>query len=354
MDIPSVRSESVTRPAWRHHGLLIAIVLIYTSISLTMSYVFGNGAGTDKVASLFSNFLEMLPIMVYLTLLGRFLYATYVVKPANRLDWMKADVRAFVTDWANLRTGAMTFLLMALVLVSFAQLKRLIPILHPFSMDSVFMQIDRALHFGYQPYEIVHAVFGYDMAITFFTGAYNHWLFLMYFVLIGACFLRGAPRARMQYLIAFILTWAIGGNLTATLLSSAGPVYYARLGLGDAYAPLLATLEAHAATGALSVIPLHEILWTLYTNPDSVSGIAAMPSMHVGSTVLMAIFFSQFGRWPAIAGWTFAAIIMIGSVLLAWHYAIDGYLGALIAVACWKVAGSLISSRLGPFPRQQA
>ena len=32
-----------------------------------------------------------------------------------------------------------------------------------------------------------------------------------------------------------------------------------------------------------------------------------------------------------------AGVIMIGSVLLGWHYAVDGYLGALIAWGAWRV-----------------
>jgi hypothetical protein len=33
---------------------------------------------------------------------------------------------------------------------------------------------------------------------------------------------------------------------------------------------------------------------------------------------------------------------MIGSVHLAWHYAIDGYVGALVAVFGWWAAGKLV------------
>jgi membrane-associated phospholipid phosphatase len=45
-----------------------------------------------------------------------------------------------------------------------------------------------------------------------------------------------------------------------------------------------------------------------------------------------------------LAGWFFmayAAVIMLGSVHLAWHYAIDGYAGIAIAFACWWVAGPI-------------
>jgi hypothetical protein len=39
----------------------------------------------------------------------------------------------------------------------------------------------------------------------------------------------------------------------------------------------------------------------------------------------------------------FAAAIMIGSVHLGWHYAIDGYVGGLVATALWYATGRAIS-----------
>ncbi|RUW80014.1 hypothetical protein EOA30_41185, partial [Mesorhizobium sp. M8A.F.Ca.ET.059.01.1.1] len=41
--------------------------------------------------------------------------------------------------------------------------------------------------------------------------------------------------------------------------------------------------------------------------------------------------------------WIFAVLIMLGSVVLGWHYAIDGYAGALIALAIWKITGAALS-----------
>ena len=43
------------------------------------------------------------------------------------------------------------------------------------------------------------------------------------------------------------------------------------------------------------------------------------------------------------------AIILIGSVHLAWHYAVDGYAGILLAAAFWLIAGA-IAGRAIPEP----
>ncbi len=86
-------------------------------------------------------------------------------------------------------------------------------------------------------------------------------------------------------------------------------------------------------------------LWKNYeTGHGVVNGISAMPSMHVGTSVLFALLgFASGHRW---IGWLlsgFAFLIFVGSVHLAWHYAIDGYAGALVAVFGWWAAGKLVN-----------
>ena len=67
-----------------------------------------------------------------------------------------------------------------------------------------------------------------------------------------------------------------------------------------------------------------------------------MPSMHVGSTTLFACYAFTWRRW---AGWVmvgFLVLILAGSVALGWHYAVDGYLGAAIALLFWQIAGRVV------------
>jgi membrane-associated phospholipid phosphatase len=67
--------------------------------------------------------------------------------------------------------------------------------------------------------------------------------------------------------------------------------------------------------------------------------------MHVASSTLMAIFAFQWSRLAGIMLTIFATGIMIGSFVLGWHYAVDGYAGAMIALASWVVAGVLLRPR---------
>jgi membrane-associated phospholipid phosphatase len=326
----------------QRHTLLAVMVLCFGATAFALSTHFGATMHEEKAGGLFKSFVVNIPIMVFFVLFWRLLQLTYVERDPNRIETLKAEVRGFLFDRQRMVGGLIGVLLMSCVLISFAQLKNLIPIIHPYSWDEYFLHLDRMLHFGHDPYRLAHAVFGWHYIVSLFTGLYNFWLFLMYFVLFGACFMRPESLLRMQFLVAFLLTWAIGGNLFAMIFSSAGPVYYANLGLGDAYSGLMGILHSHASTGALSVTNTQNILWAMHTSDRPLNAISAFPSMHVASSVLMAVFLAKVSRLLGIFGATFAVLIMIGSVLLAWHYAVDGYAGGLIAVASWYAAGWLV------------
>lgn len=329
--------------------MLIAIVAGYGAIAWWIASQYTFNVTGDKIGALLRGFSKKVPQMIFLVLFARLLYLTYVKRVDDRIGVLKADIRSFLTDRDRMLSGLLAFLLMSLTLVAFAQLKNLIPEIKPFAWDEAFMQLDRTLHFGTLPHEFLHAVFGGHYMISLFTGLYNIWLFMMYFVLVLACFMRPDSAVRMQYLIAFLFTWAIGGNLFATVFSSAGPVYYATLGLGDAYAGLMQRLHDHAATGALTVVNTQNLLWEMYSRPELINAISAFPSMHVGSSVLMAIFAWRVSRLAGYIAWTFALLIMVGSVLLAWHYAVDGYVGALVAGFSWFLAGQIVRTRAEDF-----
>ena len=92
---------------------------------------------------------------------------------------------------------------------------------------------------------------------------------------------------------------------------------------------------------ALSV---QEMLIDGYMNDGPVKGISAMPSMHVASTVMMTLYAFSVSR---IWGWVmtaFTAVILVGSVQLGWHYAIDGYVSIVVALGCYWVARKVVTA----------
>jgi hypothetical protein len=237
-----------------------------------------------------------------------------------------------------------SFLFMTSYMVGYTFIKRAIPSAHPFSWDPDLAALDKAVHFGHQPYELL--AFLNVPLITFLLNMnYNIWFFVMFTLWFWQGFSAQDSRLRLHFLLGFTLTWFLGTCLLGTLFSSVGPCFYARLMPGaDPYAPALQWLSTANARYPIFSLSVMDELWKNYqTGTGLVNGISAMPSMHVGTSVLFArLGFASGKRW---LGWlltAFATGIFLGSIHLAWHYAIDGYVGAAVALFGWWLAGKLI------------
>lgn len=67
-------------------------------------------------------------------------------------------------------------------------------------------------------------------------------------------------------------------------------------------------------------------------------GISAMPSLHNAIAVLYVFAAFRIGK---LIGWfmtAYAVLIFIGSIHLAWHYAVDGIVAAIGMWAIWRAA----------------
>ncbi len=263
-------------------------------------------------------------------------------RPERLLPFLVRDSVAYI--YPRLLNFLPALLVLLLFTPVFTAFKASIPHIRPFAWDRTFMLWDRALHFGLDPWRILQTVFGHEWLSFGLNFVYNLWfaVFWSVFVLVAASVRFSA--LRMQYLLAFFLTWVIGGSFLATIFSSAGPAFYGHIVSGEnPYAPLLAYLHGANEHVPIWALETQEMMWTNYQNnsPVEIAAISAMPSMHNGTSVLMAILGWRYAKPAGMAGTVFALLIFIGSVHLGWHYAIDGYAGALIAVMCWWLAGRI-------------
>jgi membrane-associated phospholipid phosphatase len=83
---------------------------------------------------------------------------------------------------------------------------------------------------------------------------------------------------------------------------------------------------------------------------NALSANSAFPSMHVTMVTLLALAAWPIGgalRWLYIA---YAAAILVGSVRLGWHYAVDGYVAATSTIALWFSAGHILRFRTEATP----
>ncbi|NVO54791.1 phosphatase PAP2 family protein [Rhodobacteraceae bacterium B1Z28] len=277
-------------------------------------------------------------IFATLFIVCRFIYAAIRVRPDKPIQWIIQDTRSYLRRYVKLLDGTICFLSVGFLFTNFSCLKSLISTFQPFSWDPFLTQLDRTVHGGHHAWEILWPLFGHPQITTILNTAYHAWFVLIYVTLFVACYDKRDPRRGMVYLVAFALTFIIGGNVVATLLSSVGPVYYQHFGFGDTFVAQMQRLSDLDQISPVWALELQERLLIAFHDGEYIAGISAMPSMHVASSVIMALFAFTYSRWLGWAFTLYAVMIQIGSVHLAWHYAIDGYLGTAVALFCWWFA----------------
>jgi len=238
-----------------------------------------------------------------------------------------------------------TTLFMSIFMTGFVSIKSMLPDINPFSWDPTFWEWDRAVHFGLDPWRILQPVLGYPLVTSVINFAYNSWFFVLFGGWIWQGFGKSLTPLQRRYLLAFCVTWLLGTSISGVIFASGGPCYYGKLVAGpDPYLPLMDYLNRTAQIVPVWALDVQAMLWESYKNGGGpVAGISAMPSMHVGTCVLLTLLgFATGKRWLGWAFAIFAIVIFLGSIHLAWHYAIDGYAGAAIALFAWWLAGGLV------------
>jgi hypothetical protein len=232
---------------------------------------------------------------------------------------------------------------------AFTSFKTMIPLANPYSWDPVFAEWDAVLHGGIQPWQLLQPIFGYPLVTSTINFFYNLWFFVMYAVLFWQAFNLSDIRQRMQFFLTFIASWVLMGTVVATLFSSVGPCYYGHVVGGEnIFQPLMEYLWRANEAFPVWALRIQEMLWEAYEvgGTDLGSGISAMPSMHVSMAFLFAVVAWRTGRALGIGFTIFALLIVIGSVHLGWHYAIDDYAAIAGTWLIWRAVGWLLN-RIG-------
>ncbi|OHV88405.1 phosphoesterase PA-phosphatase [Mesorhizobium sp. ORS 3428] len=280
--------------------------------------------------------------------LGVFLHLALVKRDPEPLGTFLKSLGDFFGDAERIANGLNGLAASIVFTSAFGVLKGAIAILSPFAWDEALADADRILHFGRAPDEWLWFIVQSPVALRMLNLAYNFWFVVLIATVFTACITRNDTKLRHQFLMSFMLVWTLGGFFLAMGLSSAGPCFFERLGLGDDFRPLMQSLAAADRIYPIWALSTQDMLWNGYTGATSGSiGISAFPSMHVAIAVLFALYARRRSWLVGMLMWVFAGIIMVGSVVLGWHYALDGYAGALLSIVIWKACGHFLI-RFGP------
>ena len=150
----------------------------------------------------------------------------------------------------------------------------------------------------------------------------------------------------MQFLVATLLCWVLLGTVGAILTSSVGPCFYEFFYGDDRFRPLMNYLAQADRVYPLMALDVQESLlaWAAEGGNGVGRGISAMPSMHLSIACLFAILGWRVSKAWGIAGTIFLILILVGSVHLGYHYAIDGYAAIVATMGIWWLSGLILSS----------
>ncbi|WP_245525438.1 MULTISPECIES: phosphatase PAP2 family protein [unclassified Mesorhizobium] len=272
--------------------------------------------------------------------LGIFFHLALVKRDTEPLGTFLKSLGRFFGD-AERTANSLNGLVASIAIISaVGVLKGAIAILSPFAWDKPLAHADRILHFGRAPDEWLWFIVQSPLALRMLNIAYNFWFVVLITTVFTACITREDTKLRHQFLMSFMLVWTLGGFFLAMGVSSAGPCFYERLGLGSDFHPLMQALAAADRIYPIWALSTQDMLWNGYTGATNGSiGISAFPSMHVAMAVLFSLYATRRSRLAGLLMWAFACTIMVSSVVLGWHYALDGYAGALLSITIWKACG---------------
>lgn len=320
----------------RHNAPVVLIAVLFVAYGVWQSRILGFSLPTPTDYVLAVRTLLTFCAALILALFGLELVKVRPKSPFAHFKIWAREQRLSDRVWFV----APAFFALIFQSTTFGVLKSAIPLAHPFGLDPLFANIDAQIHGG-DPWRLIQPIVGYPIISSALNLTYHLWFALVFFVALFVMGWLERPALRLQYLIAHSLCWILLGAFAATSLSSCGPVFYEHFYGDDRFVPLTTYLTEAGTQFPMPALEVQNALlhWAKTGGQGAGGGISAMPSMHLSIATLFALLgWSVSKRW-GIAATVFLGLILIGSVHLGYHYAIDGYVSIVATSGIWWVCG---------------
>lgn len=339
----TVKAANLIRDFIKEHYFYIITIIIYVSYVWLIAWHF---EVTEKIMlNVYTDkFILTIFLYIFSFVIGHSIYVMLFIRPDRLFRFILNDLRSNYFTSKRILYAIPVIVLFQLFSSAYTSLKSMIPVINPYSWDSTFIRLDSFIHFGYHPWQLLQPMLGYPLITYIINFMYNLWYFIVIFFVCYQIFSLKDPKLRMQFLLAMVGVWSILGGLLASCFSSVGPCFYGNLtGHHEAYGPLMQYLYSANEKYNIYSLSTQEYLWSHFINNKMAfgSGISAMPSMHVAKIFLITLLAWRKNRTLGIVFTVYTLFILMGSVHLAWHYAVDGYLSIFLTLIVWHVAGMI-------------
>ncbi len=265
-----------------------------------------------------------------------------------RMRYTAAPVRARAI------AGLPMVLLCLVLLPYFSKMKAAIPLFNAYTWDATFIAWDRALFFGFDAWQVLQPVLGHPVITAALAVLYQVWFLLLYPGVLWFAYARMDEGVRRRFFLTYILSWTMIGGAMATALASVGPVFAGPLLGNPTFDPQMAYLNAANEQVPVMTLKVQQMLldWFHADANGLGSGITAMPSMHVAIACLFWVAMRHAA--PRAARWfgLFLVLIWLGSVHLAYHYAVDGLVSVIAVAMLWRLSAFVLAAWDGWLARQ--
>ncbi|UWP88503.1 phosphatase PAP2 family protein [Aliiroseovarius crassostreae] len=299
---------------------------------ITLAYLIVGGLVTliyrDNPLHLLLEMAEAIPFSLLV-----FLSLGWWVVPLFLVVTFLFDRKTMVT---RLSRAILAVMICSAMFLMFTMLKTTMPFILPFWADPWMADLDRALHFGVDPWRLTHAVSAWINPELAGTIYFTAWLLpCMYLPVLIVMFDMDARRFR-RFILLYLFSWIVMGNVLALAFLSAGPIFYDRLLGGDTFVPMMASLQEIGFAGGF-LDALSDNLWAAYESKAQLpgSGISAFPSVHIATATVFALYLYERHRAFLPLSILIVATYQFLSVYQGWHYAIDGYFSILVMIGVW-------------------
>lgn len=146
------------------------------------------------------------------------------------------------------------------------------------------------------------------------------------------------PRIVLHYCVSMIVLFYVG-RVLGVLNPVMGPAFHQP----DVFAYLdgSTTGEAMRLVAGIMAAPAEQ---AVDSGGILLGGVSAMPSLHVAMVAVTAYWLWRAAHWTALITVPWVLLVWASTVLLGWHYALDGAGGIVLAAASAWLASRLLHS----------